>query len=197
VGLFVCWHLFFLLVRNPLDLWYTPFKEWCQERGWWPRLEPWVRPVDRATGQYGNGLGVEQGWCMFTPPLARSAPFLAARIDFTDGTSEVLRSDNEPDPTAFFRVGGWRQRKLEEYLVHPDETKLHEHEELGLWEAYARWSVRRWKARHPEDRRTPRQVALLRRRIYFPVPGQDPGLYAEPEVYPIGTFDPDGRLQQP
>ena len=124
VVLFVCWQLFFLVVRNPLDFWYASFKKWCEEEKIWDDdkdpaygVKPLLDPIDDVTLHYGNFGGIDQNWRMFTPPLARYAYFLAARIEFAEGGEEVIRSENEVDPRGYFRFGGWRQRKLEDYLV--------------------------------------------------------------------------------
>jgi hypothetical protein len=201
VVLFVCWQLFFLFVRNPLDFWYAPFKEWCQKEKIWdadddPRygVKPLLDPVDDTTLHYGNFAGIDQNWRMFTSPLARYDYFLAARIEFVEGGDEVIRSENEVDPRGYFRFGGWRQRKLEDYLVTNKSELWPGNDELPIWEAYARWSVRRWRERFPDDTRTPAHVVLIRRDFNFPKPTEDPAAFAEPEVYTIGTFLPDGRL---
>ncbi|HVS39458.1 MAG TPA: hypothetical protein VMS17_28125 [Gemmataceae bacterium] len=185
---FVGWQLFFLLVRNPLDFWYTPIRDWCVKEGIWDhgagRL---IDPVNDATSRYANFNGIDQNWKMFTPPLSRSAQFLAVRIEFSDGSDELILSDEEPDPHGFFRFGGWRQRKLEYQLVFGDPA------DLPLCEAYARWSLRRWQAGHADDPRTPSRVVLLRRDVDFPKPGADPAVFPPAEVYTIGAFLPDGR----
>lgn len=196
VAAFVVWHLYFLLLRNPLDLWGTEIKGWLKERSWWESVEQPFQFVDKATSKYGNFTGTEQGWTMFASPLARSAPFLAARITFTDGSTLELRSPNEPaDPAAFLRIGGWRQRKLEDYLVQVKPEDLAGHTERELWRAYVRWSVRRWRAAWPDDTRIPEHVDLVRRSIVFPAPGDDPSHFEPPEETVLGTFDPDGRLR--
>jgi hypothetical protein len=201
---FVVWHLFFLLLRNPLDLWWDDIKGGLAEQAWWAKVEPYVKPADPdtwkrgnffGTWKYGNFFGIDQGWTMFGPPVARSAPFLAARIEFSDGSQDMVYSVNEPDPTAFFRAGGWRQRKLEDYLARFEEADLRQTKELPLWEAYVRWCVRRWRQTHPEDPREPERVVLLKRRIHFPNPGEDPSVFEDPEVTTLGSFNPDGRLR--
>jgi hypothetical protein len=194
VVLFVSWQMFFLIVRNPLDFWYAPIKTYCVEHHLWESVKTGLDPLDDATRHYGNFSGIDQNWRMFVPPMARSAPFLAARIEFTDGTDDVQRSDNEPDPLAFFRYGGWRQRKLEDYLVYKTPDELPGDEELPLWEAYARWSVRRWRERHPDDLRIPERVVLLRRVITFPEPSENPSVYEEASTSTVGVFHPDGSL---
>jgi hypothetical protein len=194
VVLFVAWQLFFLFVRNPLDFWYAPIKTWCEEKKIQRGVKYVLDPVDDATRYYGNFAGIDQNWRMFTPPLARSAPFLAARVEFTDGTDVILCSDNEPDPLSYFRFGGWRQRKLEDYLVYKSPEELPGNEELPLWGAYARWSVRRWRERNPDDTRIPARVVLLRRVITFPEPSENPSIYEEAAVSTVGVFHPDGSL---
>jgi len=209
---FVSWQLFVLLVRNPLDLWSKEIKGWCKEQSWWG--EP-VLPgtpvsyrtvftkVDDVTYYYTHVTGMEQGWSMFTPNLARSAPFLTARIEFTDETSELVKSENEPALTeaenekyaiSYLRIGHARQRKLEDnLLLVPDDLK--NDSSLPLYEAFVRWSLRRWQRSHLDDPRTPARVVLLKRRITFPEPGQDPQDYEAPTTKEIGTFDAEGKIQ--
>jgi hypothetical protein len=194
VILFVTWQLFFLAFRNPLDLWKSQIEGWCAKQRWWKKVEKPYEALDKVTTRYGNLLGIEQGWTMFTPPLARSAPFLGARLQFADGSEEVLRSPNEPDVAGFLRLGGWRQRKLEDSLVHASPEELPWKEDLPLYQAYARWCVQRWKEAHPDDRRDIVRVVLLRRRIYFPELGHDPSIYEDPYVVTVGEFDAAGRL---
>ncbi len=192
---FVSWQLFFLLLRNPLDLWWNDVEPWVKKQAWWARVEPVFTPVDRLTKRYGNLAAVQQGWSMFTPPLARSAPFLTARLDFTDGSHDFVFSENEPDPAHFLRLGGWRQRKLEDYMVHSKPSDLPGNQELPLFEAYARWCARRWQADHANDPRQVAQIVLLNRTLEFPAPGQDLRQVSPPTVTLIGTFGPDGKLR--
>jgi hypothetical protein len=196
VVLFVCWQLFFLVFRNPLDLWWDDtLKDWCQRRSWWRTVRPEFERFDTLTRHYGNACGVEQGWCMFTPPMARKAPFLAARLEFSDGSEALLLSENEVDPARpYLRVGGWRQRKLEDILIGGSPRTLADNVELSLWQAYARDAVRRWHQQHPDDPRTVTRVRLEERRFAFPRPGSDPHEYADPLLDEVGTFDADGRL---
>jgi hypothetical protein len=195
VVLFVVWQLFFLLVRNPLDFWYAPLKDWCQDRQIWnDRIGPYLDRVDDATRRYGNFDGIDQNWRMFTPPLTRYATFLAVRIEFADGPDDVLLSENEPDPQRFFRFGGWRQRKLEDVLAYKQPKDLAGDADLPLCEAYVRWSLRRWQDAHPDDPRTPDRVVLLRRDIALPQPGADASVFAPADVTVVGAFQPDGSL---
>lgn len=195
VFVFVCWHLFFLLFRNPLDLWWNDLEPWVRKHDWWPRVKPEFETADAVTRRYGNLIGVQQGWSMFTPPMARGAPFLAARLEFADGSREFVLSENEPaDPASFLRFGGWRTRKLEDYMVHTTPDELRGHSELALYEAYARWCVRRWKETHPDDPRELARVVLLKRRFELPRPGDDPRHFDPPTVRVVGVFGPDGRL---
>jgi len=198
--LFVCWSLFVLCVRNPLDLWWDDhIKGWCEKHGWWKgqKLDEKFDKVDRVTRYYANFCGIEQGWSMFTPEMARSSPFLAARLEFDDESSAEVRSPNEPaDPHRYFRFGGWRQRKLEDWLGSSTRVKElhHQHEDLPVYEAYARWCIRRWHEQHPDERRTVRRVVLFKRRFIFPKPGTDPRQIGEPETYDLAIFGPDGRF---
>jgi hypothetical protein len=193
VVLFVVWHLFFLLLRNPLDLWGSEIQSTLENR--LPAGLPVYRWIDRATWRYANFLGLEQGWDMFTPPLARGASYLAARLEFTDGTDLLFLSENEPDPKSYLRMSGWRQRKLEAILLRAKPSELSQSEDLPVFEAYARWTIQRWQEGSPDDMRTPKQVVLLRRRIAFPGPDQNPAEFEEAEVSLIGTFSPEGKLR--
>src|SRR5262245_10298313 len=111
VFLIVVFHLFVLFVRNPLDFWAKEVRAWMKERGHWEAYGGKSRALDKFTYKYPNLVGCEQRFVMFRPPMARRAPFLAVRFELTDGTTEVVRSYNEPDPTRFFRFGDWQLRK--------------------------------------------------------------------------------------
>jgi hypothetical protein len=195
---FVLWQLFFLVVRNPLDFWYKPLKGWLRDEDLWDSSAKFVvDPADDATTYYGDYTGIDQNWKMFTPPLARTATFLGVRVEFADGTSDVVASENEPaDPQSYFRYGGWRQRKLEDQMAFSTPGSLWGEPERALWEAYARWSLRRWKAAHPNDPRTVTHVVLIGRRFTFPKPDEDPSAVGGPEESTGGTFLPDGTLEQ-
>jgi hypothetical protein len=190
---FVAFQIFIIAFRNPLDLWWRPMEKWGKEQSWWDEAEPYYRFVDRWTERYERGLGVDQGWAMFTPPLARAAPFLTTRLEFADGTTESLNSANEPGEE-FFRVGGWRMRKLEDRLAFGHPNTLGNDPEVILWETYVRVRVREWREANPNDDRTLTRVSLFRRRV--PLPSHDPAAPAEDvETYLVGEFDPDGKLR--
>src|SRR5438105_4172765 len=118
IATFVVFQLFFMVFRGGIDLNYNVVIDWLHKQRWWPVARPVFDPVDSFTKNYGNFLGIEQGWNLFAGPVARSALFLTARIEFDDGTEALVYSENEPDPKRYFRVGGWRQRKLEDYLCY-------------------------------------------------------------------------------
>jgi hypothetical protein len=189
----VVFHLVTMAIRNPLDLWYEEVKEWLKEEGLWERHGERFRRVDRFTWKYLNGVGCEQRFSMFSPPVARGAPFLAFRYEFTDGSSELVPSAQEPDPTSFFRLGGWQRRKLEGYLVYPPDD-LHQDGERVLWEGQARQAMRQWRADHPDDPRRLKGVTFIRRRIHFPHFDDDPTQYAPPGETVVARFDAEGRL---
>src|SRR5262245_22497506 len=139
VAMFVVWHPFVIVIRNPIDIWWRDIEAWGEKHAWWSTVGPYYKTVDRVTWKYENFLGVEQGWCMFRPQLARKAPFLAARLEFTDGSEELVLSLNELGTGSYFRAGGWRQRKLEDFMAYEDTATIAAHSERAVWEAYARW----------------------------------------------------------
>ena len=196
-ALFVAWHLFFFLFRNPLDLWDKPVEDWCKTQAWWKEAEPYYDDTDRVTRRYGNFFGIEQGWKMFPPPLARAGWFLDSEITFSDGGVETFPSDNEPDLARYVRLGGWRLRKVEAALVWATPEELHagRADNMTLFAPYVRWRVRRWRETHPDDPREPATVKLVRRRFDLPEPGGDPTKHEGPVVTEIGVFDADGRLR--
>jgi hypothetical protein len=193
VFLIVVFHLVVLAIRNPLDLWYPSIRGWITAHAGASRAPEYLRLANRFTWKYTNLVGCEQSWDMFSPPVARKADFLAIRFEFTDGSSERVLSSGEPDPTSFFRVGGWQWRKLEDYLLYPSGRLTTDSERL-LWEACARHAARTWQARHPDDPRTLAKIVFIRRQIPFPEPGTDPRQYDPPEETPIVEFDGQGRL---
>jgi hypothetical protein len=188
-------HLFLFVLRNPLDLWYKPVKAWLEKHeAWWAEYGEAFKRTDRFTERYLNLVGCEQGWAMFTPPMARSAPFLAYRIEFSDGPPEEVLSSREPaDPSAFFRIGDWQTRKYEDYLCYPPDN-LAEDPELPLWETAARRVVANWKALHPGESRKVRRVVMLKRTIDFPGPDETPGAYLPARESEVARFDGQGRL---
>ena len=210
IFLFVVFHLLLLAIRNPLDIYYKDIIVWLKEEPawggwssdeddppptWWDRYGEEFQRVDQFTYRYANLFGVEQGWNMFTPPVAREAYFLAVRLEFRDGTSALLISDNEPiDPTRYFRLGGWQTRKLEEILLRPPDDFGTDPKVMSMWTSYARHAVRKWQAGHPEDSRKVEHIVFLRRRIDFPKPGEN---YEDSDTRyeeDFATFDEEGRL---
>jgi hypothetical protein len=213
VFVFVCWQLAVMVVRSPLDMLREPLHEWAARQPWWQDGLPWwagphplherATPVlaglERATFVYSRLTGTEQGWGLFGGNLDRRAPFLAARIEFADGSEPfVVRSANEPDPRSFFRVGGARLRKLESCLYRASPEEVSRSDDLPLYQAYVRWAVRRWRRQAPADRRKPTRVVLLKRYLVFPGPDEGPRTLDNPQPWQpdeLAAFDPDGTLQ--
>jgi hypothetical protein len=198
IFLVVVFHLLVFAIRNPLDLWDAEIRAWLKktpdaENNRWDRYGDLYKKADTFTFKYTNLVGIEQRWVMFSPPVSRWAAFLAVRLEFTDGTQAVLYSDNEPDPRSFFRVGGWQQRKLEDALLWPHDN-LATHDERPLWEAYARHSLRRWQAKRPGDPRTVQRIVFVRRKLFFPEPGQTASDVDTPVELDIARFDGKGVL---
>ena len=193
VFLIVAGHLVFFAVRNPLDLWDKPIFDWLKARPGYDRWGPAFERLDKLTNKYANLVGCEQRFTMFSPPMAKGAPFLGYRLEFADGSTDLLRSITEPTPERFFRFADWRTRKLEDYLLWPDDD-LAGSSERAMWEAYAREAARRWRSAHPDDPRELTRLVLVRRRIAFPTPEETPGDYDPPEETDVVAFDPQGKV---
>src|SRR5262245_29750628 len=139
---------------------------------------------------------------MFTPSMARGGLYIFAELEFDDGTGDTVWSANEfQQDRNYVRLGGWRLRKLEDYLVSKGEPetlawwKFKGYGELTLYESYARHAARRWREANPDD---PRQVVVIRlkwHRIVFPKPDEDPRTFGDGGPWLIGEFEPDGRLR--
>ena len=166
----------------------------------------WIfRKFDNITYRYGHFFGLEQGWSMFTPPLARSAPFIVADLVMTDDSTARVPSPNLPDveqragvTSGYIRLGGWRQRKLEDQLVNENPETVGGKSDPQLFPAYVRWCIRRWKEKNTDDPREVKQVNLVRLRIYFPEPKPNVDLMSFlKEEYPIGSFTPHGVIIKP
>ena len=83
VFLIVAFHLVVLGVRNPLDLWYKPLRDWMEETGCWERYGLAFTRADNFTWKYTNLVGCEQRWVMFSPPMAqrrRSSPCASSSL---------------------------------------------------------------------------------------------------------------------
>jgi hypothetical protein len=211
VVLFVCWNLLYLAVRNPLDLWWdNDTRTLAAEQTWWPKAR-WLLDdsdnndqwsLNKATDRYGEFAGIQQGWSMFTPWLARKSFYLSAEMEFDNGDRDVVYSTNEfRHDTFYLRIGNWRQRKLEDDTLvrpNPDDLTRYRNEKrpkLVLWEAYVRHAVRRWQAAHPNDPRRIVAVRLQSHYIRFPDPNADTKYFEKSEPECFGVFDPDGRLR--
>jgi hypothetical protein len=192
VALFVAWHLLFQVVRTALDLWSSPVRGWCEENITHPFDRAVFNKLDTSTQRYGSLTGIVTGWSMYAPPVARSASFLTVRLEFDDGTWVDLNSFNEPaDTHHFFRVGGWRQRKLEDSLLGIRNTEVRNHVDRPVYEAYVRWRLKAWRDANPNDPRTVLHIRLLMRDLDLPHPDRpdDPPAV---HFYRLGDFAPDG-----
>lgn len=209
---FVAFNLVVLAIRNPLDLWDSEIRELLREfprwggaaaadpdaeapRSYWadPVFQERYRKADRFTRRFTNTAGFEQDWRMFRPPMSTYVYFLAVRLEFTDDTQVTVLSDNEPnDPTSYFRLGGWQERKLENQLLNVNADVLRDEKERLLYEAFARHTARRWRAANPNDPRELKSVVFVRRTIHFPKPGQTFEDVGEPTEGDLASFDPQG-----
>jgi hypothetical protein len=210
VVLFVSWHLFAMLVRNPLDLWYKEIKGWAEKQPWWgeqaseddkEKKKPWptvgstFKSIDWITESYDCFTGAEQGWTMFGSPLAGGVNFLTVQLEFTDDTTEEIRSENEYDPTSYFRVGLARVRKLEDGLSGTKADDIRSSSNRPTFEALVRWKLRAWRLRNPDDKREVKRILLVKRRITFPRPGEDPTHFEKATTTEYAEFDANGNLQ--
>lgn len=192
VFLFVTWNLVILAIRNPLDLLEPQILEWIDDTPLADSIRPQLDQVNNFTWKYVNLVGCEQRWVMFSPPMNREAYFPGFRHEFTDGSSALTKSAQEPDPASFFRVGGWQQRKLEDYLLVPP-AELDNAPSWPLWEGFARGAIRKWKQQHSDDGRELKRLVLIKRRITFIEPDQPPGIYQQPVQEDVIAFDPNGK----
>lgn len=178
-GVFAAWHLLVLAVRNPVDQ--------------WPGLSAAVPGwLDAATRAYADRLGVEQGWPLFAVPVWRNSPFPAVRLEFSDGTCETVLSPNEPaDPADFVRLGGGRDRRLDDHLA-AGAGSLPDTREFPLWRAVVRRAVADWRRRNPDDPRVVQAAVVVIRDHRAPPPGSDDRTRTV-TVHDAGRFTPEGE----
>src|SRR5262249_49847181 len=118
IFLIVACQLLFLLVRNPLDHWKNEISAWLEQKDWWELSSSAILPsdevtehsecweqwkdtfdfADRVTLRFANISGNEQGWLMFSPPMARRSPFLGVRFEFENSPPVTVESDTHPNP---------------------------------------------------------------------------------------------------
>ena len=166
VALFVAWHLLMLFISNAelqrhVDSW--------REAGAAKKAVDIAEQTITAAKWYETMTGMDQGWALFTSPLARKAPFLGTHLIFDDGSRELVKSPTEPDDmTRFLRFGGTRYRKLESHLLIKADYPL----EAQLARRYVQHAVTRWRSKHPHDPRRPITGVLVRRELEMPPPGE-------------------------
>jgi hypothetical protein len=121
---------------------------------------------------------------------------------------ELMLSDNEPsDHNHFLRVGGFRLRRYESYLIlylspRSDETEaetrerwagsIRDHVAANADKLYAflKWRLTVYQQRHP-DRPTPRQVVLLERGFAMLPPEDESGrCWRDLETVPLVRWQP-------
>jgi hypothetical protein len=177
-------------------------KEWAKHQelilyhakwNYWARYGDKVYRADDFTYRFTNLVGIEQRWVMFGAPLSRDVDFLTVRLEFTDASQEVLLSANEPNPTRYFRFGGWQVRKLEDYLLGVPRN-MDTDPRKPQWEGYARYKHHQWRELRPGDPRQLSQIVFVRRRIYLPEPNQDFADVAPPREWDLVVFDAKGKF---
>lgn len=192
----VAFHLFYFVTRNILDISYKETLNWLEENEY---PDGWIsayKRLDRFTYHFGNRVGCEQDWYMFSPPMAREAPFILYRLVFTNGETLDISTPTEPDPDWYFRLGGWQIRKFEEYLIRRKgmEKGPGTDPEHVIWEGRARYIIRNWRAHNPDDPRQVQRLVLLRRIQYFIDWEEGPEDRKSPTEEVIVRFGPDGRF---
>jgi hypothetical protein len=103
-------------------------------------------------------------------------------------------SDNLPDDIErFVRLGNFRLRRYEGSVgvsLRADGTAAFVAQEWDVIQAYLRWRLQAYLARHP-DRPCPRQVILYRYHYDIPEPGSDgPFAWDGPENVPVARWRP-------
>lgn len=215
IFLIVAWHLVYFAIRNPLDLWEEGIKPWLKQKSWWEASEVAIQPgkarevsgkweqwgeayefADKATKHFGRITGSEQGWVMFSPPMAKRSAFLGVRFEFEDGGKVTVPSETHPDPARFFRFGGWQTRKYEDYLM--DKYGGPRDYDYPMWRAFVRKKVGLWRERYRHqyedyEDEEPARVVLVKRYVRFPRPDAAPGDYPAPEDEDVASFRPDGE----
>ena len=201
VCLFVCWHVTFLLMRNMIDLTPDEAQEWCERQGIWDDLEA----LNKAQLICEKRSGIDQGWKMFGSPVARNSPYAAVKIEFDGETIEsddekfaYQRSSNEQkDPAKYFRLGNWRIRKLEHFLVTKwEEWYANPKSKYGLlWKRFVHWRLDVWQKQHPNDPRKPVRLHLVTRRFTFPKPSEDPSQFDPPKIKVIASFKVEDKYR--
>jgi hypothetical protein len=162
---FVVWHLTYLVIANLASTDLADYSFIADAD-----LRKEVNDVlDDSVYRYGRITATDQNWAMFGSPLWRKNRFLSGRIEFDDGSTEVVQTDSEPeDHTRYFRLGGWRLRKLEENMGRESESSYYEE----LRQRYGRYLAEQWRAANPDDARTPVRITLFRRHYAIPAPGE-------------------------
>jgi len=174
-------------MRNMIDLTPDKAQEWCERQGIWDDLET----LNKAQLICEKRSGIDQGWKMFGSPVARSSPYAAVKIEFDDERFAYQRSSNEQkDPAKYFRLGNWRIRKFEHFLVTKwSESYANPKSKYGLlWKRFVHWRLDVWQKLHPNDPRKPVRLHLVTRRFTFPKPSADPTHFDPPKIKVIATF---------
>lgn len=192
VAVFVVWHLSAVLYRNVADLWPGRVAGAVAELD--EPAREWVAWLEGASARYTVATGTRQGWCMFASPLSRDGSFPAVVLVWPDDSETLVLSDNEPgDVKKFFRVGDCRQRKLEDDLVSGRTEPWGE--EADLFRNYTRARYDVWRGRNPDERRTPKELRLVRRNYLYLDWHNGVTEYDEPAESLIAAYAADGSLR--
>ena len=167
---FVLFHLCFLFMRNVVGV--LDDKKFDKFKKAHPYFNMIHAPLNKYTSRYEKTFGIDQGWLMFTSPIDRQAPFPAVRLEFSDDSTEIFLSDNEPrDMNSYFRFGMARLRKYEHHIITSDLKDTYKE---PLLERYCRWRVSEWRKTNPQDKRKIFRVTLIRRVFTLPKPSEPP-----------------------
>ncbi len=175
-----------------------------------PGLRDPARRVDAAvkilTRRWAELTDQWQSWSLFAPDVADYVPFVTVDLRWRDRPPRRLAALNEPaDPRHFFRLGGFRFRRVESALeVSPEEgrdfrpsgaawrTRLVEGvagRQVSMI-AYLRWRLDAFLRAHP-DLPPPAEVVLSMHLFRIPAPpGPEPWDWEDLGVYPVARWRP-------
>ena len=186
-GLFVVWHVLFIVVSNAFPIMGSNLEE--SEHYEW--VEPIHKTIYPATKAYERLLELDQGWIMFASPVARTVSYASLRVVLEDRMRIELRSTNEPpDKRSFFRLGDYRIRRIEDKLIAKGGINR---TLRGLMERYVAYKLAAWRD-HSAGLPKVAKIELWRRTFDLPEPGES--VSNEATLSLVAEFDADGSFKR-